>query len=222
MKITLYIEGGGDGKDLKSALRRAFQTFFKKAGFTGKLPRSISCGGRRIAYDDFCIALADANKDEFPILLVDSESAVPSGTSPWAHLSRHDNWDKPSGASDDHIHIMTQVMETWFLADQQALAKYYGENFQSKMLPKNPLIEAISKDDVLKGLENSSKATTKGAYNKGGHSFEILAQIDPERVQSVAPWACRFLKTLDCLSEGITERVCREPSNTSIQVCEKP
>ena len=210
MKIIIYAEGGGDGKNLKSAMRRAFQAFFKKAGFTGELPKVRPCGGRQAAYDDFCVALANIKDGEFPILLVDSEAAISPNSNPWNHLHRRDKWDKPQGATDNHVHLMTLMMETWFLADKDALAAYFGPGFNDQALP-NQSIESIAKLDVLSGLDNAAKNTPKRGYGKGKHAFEILEKIHPDRVQDKAPWACRLFKTLDNVRHQSTNRTCSEP-----------
>ncbi len=50
MKITIYVEGGGDTRRQQTDCRKAFSKFFEKAGFKGKMPTIIACGGRSIAY----------------------------------------------------------------------------------------------------------------------------------------------------------------------------
>lgn len=93
-------------------------------------------------------------------------------------------------------------MESWFLADKETLMTYYGPKFYPNALSNNPNIENISKQDVLKCLENATKGTKRGKYNKGSHSFEILAQIDPEKVQQASPYAKRLIATLKGQSIG--------------------
>ena len=82
--IKIYVEGGGDRKELKTRCRQGFSRFFEKAGFTGRMPAVVACGSRQNAYDSFCTALKAADEDHLPMLLVDSEEAV--SQSPWAHL----------------------------------------------------------------------------------------------------------------------------------------
>ena len=116
VKIKLYVEGGGnDNRALRAECRRAFAALFGKAGLTGRKPSVHPCGGRQQAYDDFCIALRNAQQNEFPVLLVDSETPVSS--EPWQHVHSRDgdNWERPQDAGDDQLHLMVQVMETWFL-----------------------------------------------------------------------------------------------------------
>lgn len=87
-------------------------------------------------------------------------------------------------------------MEAWFLADKLALSAFYGSGFTKGSLPQNPDIEKIHKPDILNGLANASRHTRKGTYSKGAHSFKILAQIDPIKVQRASEYAERLLKLL--------------------------
>lgn len=50
VEAKVYVEGGGDRKDLKSKCREGFRKFFEKAGLTGRMPRIVTCGGRRSGY----------------------------------------------------------------------------------------------------------------------------------------------------------------------------
>ena len=198
MKVTVLVEGAGnDNKALRIRCRKAFRSFFEKAGLAGRLPTTVPCGGRNAAYDRFCTALANAAVNEFVILLVDSEDTVPSATDPWQHLRTRDRWQKPQGATDDQAHLMVQCMESWFLADRDALARYFGADFQGTRLAANPQPEQISKQDVLDGLRQAARGTKKGEYRKGSHSFDILGQLDPSAVRGACPHADRLLNTLD-------------------------
>ncbi|WP_428277878.1 DUF4276 family protein [Candidatus Palauibacter sp.] len=197
MSIKLYVEGGGDSKALTTDCRRGFRKFFEKAGLAGQMPRIRACGSRRSAYDDFKAALG--NGSEVPMLLVDAEDPLTAGSS-WEHL-RHragDRWARPTGASNDHCHLMVQVMESWFLADQPALESFFGQGFQPSALPRNPHIEQIRKADVLRGLTRATKRleTNRESYDKGSDSFEILGRIDPSRVESASPSAKQLLDVL--------------------------
>lgn len=195
MNITLYVEGGGDSNDLKTACRRGFRKFLEKAGLEGRMPRISACGGRRNAYDSFKTALSVG--DRTPVLLVDSEGSL-TAASPWEHLRERpqDGWPRPRGASNDHCHLMVQVMESWFLADRSALASFFGHGFQAGGLPGNPNVEEISKADVLQGLERATRHAKSGPYEKGRLSFRILGEITPSAVESVAPSAKRLLDVL--------------------------
>jgi hypothetical protein len=81
-------------------------------------------------------------------------------------------------------------MESWFLADQKILAKFYGQGFNPNTLPKQANIEKIPKNDVNQGLDAATRHTkTKGKYHKTRHGFDLLAQIDPHKVRQASEFA---------------------------------
>jgi hypothetical protein len=83
-------------------------------------------------------------------------------------------------------------MESWFLADPDALARYYGKDFRIDALRGNPQIEEIPKADVEARLKNASRETGKRSYHKTDHAPGILALLDPDRVRHASP-ACKRL-----------------------------
>lgn len=197
MSVKVYVEGGGDGRDLKVKCRRGFSTLFSKASLDGRMPRIIACGARDKTYRDFRTALAYAADNDFIVLLVDSEDPVAVGAGPWLHLKNRDNWDTPGGAADDNAHLMVQCMEAWFLADKDALARYFGDGFNLNALPGRPDVENISKSDIKNGLKSATKqCKPKGEYHKGRHSFAVLTELDPEKVTAASPHAARLVAVL--------------------------
>ena len=129
------------------------------------------------------------------MLLVDAERRV-TAANPWQHLAASDGWSRPDWATDEQCHLMVEVMEAWFLTDRESLASFYGQHFQASALPGNSNVEQITKTDVLVGIADATRTTQKGTYDKGSHSFDILATLDPLRVESAAPHAKRFLDAL--------------------------
>ena len=129
------------------------------------------------------------------MLLLDAEGPV-TARGPWQHLERNDRWSRPLGATDDQCHLMVQVMESWFLADPDALESFYGQGFQKGVLSGNPNIEDVPKQDVLDKLNQATARTGKGNYSKGTHSFMVLAKLDPKRVRSASLYADRLVKAL--------------------------
>lgn len=188
MSVHIYVEGGGSGA-LKSECRRGFAEFFGKFLPSGKRPKVIACGSRNEALDDFRAALRKS-RGEHIVLLVDAEAPVSTGRIVWAHLKQHDGWEPPHGATEENTHLMVQCMESWFLADLDTLTAYFGQGFQASALPKNPNIEAVPKQDVLRALLAATRQSkTKGTYSKSGHSFQLLALIDPAKVRGASPHA---------------------------------
>jgi len=199
--VKLYVEGGGDSEALQRRCREGFRGFLEKAGFAGRMPRIVACGGRQSAYDRFKIA---CESSETALLLIDSEVCV-STPSPWSHLMNRpgDGFAKPRNASDGHCHLMVVCMESWFLADKDAISRFFGQGFHAGALPQNTDIEAVSKDDVYAGMQSAtSHCKTKAPYGKGDHSFRILLLIAPEKVKNASPWAKRFLEELDTFMRG--------------------
>ncbi|HMM44020.1 MAG TPA: DUF4276 family protein [Candidatus Macondimonas sp.] len=205
--MKLYVEGGGDAKSLQIECRRGFREFLEKAGLKGKMPGITACGGRRQAYDDYRVALKSG---ESAALLVDSEAPVvlehqqPEDQflkwQPWRHLkARHgDDWDKPANALDTDCHLMVQIMESWFLADRDAIKAFFGQDFNENALPSaDRPIESLAKNDVYDALRRATQnCKTKAKYGKGEHSFKLLAKIDPAKVVAASPWAQRFVEEL--------------------------
>jgi len=200
--VRVYVEGGGDSASLHALCREGFNTFLKSAGFERRMPRIVACGSRRAAHDRFRMECEHPHCDgDVALLLIDSERSVGDERSPWTFLasSPEDRFDRPANATDDHCHLMVVCMESWFLADKDALRTFFGEGFRLQALPQNPRVELIPKDDVLSGLEKASSDCRSGRYAKGKPSFRILQVISPAKVAQASPWAKRFLDTLDGL-----------------------
>ena len=196
VKVSVYVEGGGDSREMRARCRKGFSSFLEKANLVGRMPRIIACGGRNSAFDKFRTALGSRNAEEFIVLLVDSEDPVTHGSPAWLHLRNRDGWEKPDEATDENAHLMVQCMEAWFLADKDNLAAYFGHRFNRNALPGRQEIEDVAKDDVLGGLKNATRQCKKGEYGKGRHSFDILEQTDPAKVVDASPHASRLVETL--------------------------
>ncbi|MFO7566780.1 MAG: DUF4276 family protein [Enhygromyxa sp.] len=197
--MKLFVEGANTARaDLRTDCREAFHDLFERAGIRAK-PRVEPRGSRREAFDAFCAALQRGSYDQI-WLLVDSEGPV-SCEDPWEHVRQRqgDGWIKPDGAIDDHLHLMVEVMETWFLADPDMLEGYFKQGFRRNALPKRSDIENISKVDIDTALRDATKDTKKGRYDKGKHSFDLLRQLDPEKLKRSSQWAFRLLQALDAI-----------------------
>lgn len=197
--VRVYVEGGGDQRATLAACREGYRALLDKVVGDRPKPRIIACGGRRAAFDDFCTALGGGAST---LLLVDAEDPVQPGQTAWQHLSARDGWQRPSGATDDQAHLMVECMESWFLADKDALGAFYGQGFRRASLPANPKVEEVPRKDVAAGLESATRDTkTKGCYHKTRHAFELLTRIDIGKLEHAAPWARRFFETLRTLCQ---------------------
>lgn len=199
MTIRVYVEGGFEGST-KTNCRKAFSTFPAKV-VRPECFKVIASGSRSQAFQDFCSALR-RHPGDYNVLLVDSETAVTKR--PWQHLHDRegDNWPKPDGVDDDQAHLMVQVMEAWFLADQDTLSAYYKQGFLRNSLPRQRNIERIDKKTVIESLSHASKGTQKGPYHKTGHGFDLLELIDPALVQAASSHAADLFAVLQRKATG--------------------
>lgn len=204
MSAHLYIEGGGNSKEEKSRCREAFSTLLKKQGFSGRLPRLTACGGRASAYDDFKTAHTTAQTGHFVALLIDSEDPAPIPEDPrqqqtWQHLQQRDGWERPAGASDEQVLLMTTCMETWIAADRPTLRKHYGAGLNENQLPATTNLESRHRHDVQERLERATAGTSK-PYRKGKRSFDLLAKLNP---QALAPLLPSFQRAMTILASKL-------------------
>jgi hypothetical protein len=161
------------------------------------MPKVIACGSRADAYDSFCTAADQAGPSMFPVLLVDSEDPVAPGNGSWAHLKTRDGWERPAGVADEQAHLMVQCMEAWFLADRGTVARFFGRNFHANSLPARTDVENVAKSQLFTALSNATRhCDPKGEYDKGEHSFDLLALIDPQLVQNASDHANKLVEKL--------------------------
>lgn len=203
--IKLYVEGAAQKNDLeRTRCREAFSAFFAAAGLTMR-PRVVPSGGRQTAYENFVTAIRSSRSDELPLLLVDAEDTVAASHTSWQHLKARDDWDKPSGAADDQAFLMVQVMETWFLADRDMLRAYFEPGLSEKHFRAWPSLENVPKQTVYDALEKATADCKQKAYTKGRISFEMLAKLNPFKVEKACPHAKVFLERLRALQSAGSE-----------------
>ena len=191
--MKLFVEGGGDRKRTITACEQGFVRLVEKVAAIK--PRIVACGSRNNALDAFRSELL---RGKLALLLVDSESPVSKRNCgrPWAHLAERDNWEKPESASNEGVHLMAQCMESWFVADPEALAAHFGQGFKPNKLRGNPNVEEISKSDIDAKLTAATKESSMGKYHKTRDGFALIGIIDPSRVAKRAPHAERFFGVL--------------------------
>jgi hypothetical protein len=184
----IFVEGGGN-KNANTACREGFRKLLEKSGFEGKVPRIVASGSRNNAYDDFKIFHTQGND---AILIVDSEDPVVDSAKPWEHLKKRDAWECPAGATDEQVFLMTTCMETWIVADRSYLKKRY-KNLQESALPSLQNLEKQDRKDILDKLETASN----NKYQKGEHSFSVLAEVSPDELKKYLPAFVRMLAILE-------------------------
>lgn len=192
MKVTIYVEGGGDNEDTITRCREGFRGYCSNAAPNAQRPKIVPCGGRQQTFGRFRNAAVICAVGRSCVLLVDSEGPA-GGRAAKVVLSSRDGWD--FARLDDHrVFLMVQAMEAWFLADREALSGFYGAGFLAASLPGSPTnVEGVAKSDLERALKHASKpAKTKGEYQKVKHGFAVLALIDPGKVEKASPHAKLF------------------------------
>lgn len=189
MSAKICIEGGGNDAYTLRTCKSAFVRYCEKVVSPMRMPRIVACGSRDEAYGDFTASLAKGDYD-LVALLVDSEDPVQTALA-IDHLRQRDNWQLPQ-TSAQQIFLMTQCMESWFLADKNTLEEYYDHRFLRNSLPARANVESVPKATVLSSIEHASAPCQKKSYHKSKHGFAILALIDPRLVEAASQHAMLF------------------------------
>ena len=124
MKKLIYLEGGGDSKELHTRCREGFRKLLEKCGYKGNMPRLVACGGREAVFDDFRLAHGSRAPEDFIAMMIDSEDPLKDTEANWDHLINRDHCEKPPDAVDEQVLFMTTCMETWIVADRDSLSSH--------------------------------------------------------------------------------------------------
>ncbi len=200
-KVKVYVEGGGSTQFTRDPLRDGFDIFchdLKLLAYNNDCELTfILCGGKTETIRDFKKALI-SNNDAIKVLLVDSDGPVTQ--QPKKHLKI-----KIPEVTDDQCHLMVQIMESWFLADLNALRGFYIDELDDKELNKYQDInnvENIDKKDIEQVLIQATKETSYGNYWEYGktlHASKILKRLNANTVRKKAKHCDRLFTTLETL-----------------------
>ncbi len=195
-EIRIYIEGGGDQRATKAALREGIGKFLyalrERARQQGVRWNIVACGGCNSMFDAFKTAIRQ-HVNAFNVLLVDAE--VPVSKEPWAHLREHDRWFMDS-MHDDQCHFMVQCMEAWIVADVDALAGFYGQGFRRNDIPAVRNVEEMDKTTLADCLKAATRQTRKGEYHETRHAPQIVGLLNNDTVCRKASYCRRLFDTL--------------------------
>jgi hypothetical protein len=194
--IRVYVEGGGDSNSGKSDVRRGFHQFLSQIIALARVKNIgwniTACGNTTATKNAFTTALK-LHPTALNILIVDSDGPVIS--SPSQHLFKKDEIDA-FNISDDQCHLMVQVMETWIVADVNAMMDFYGDKFNANPIPKRPDIEQVGREEIYRILKEATKNTQKGEYHKINHGPIILGRANAATVREKAPHCEQLFTTL--------------------------
>lgn len=195
VRTCIYIEGGGESKDLRVQCRQGFRLLLERCGFSGRMPRLVACGPRSEVYSDFKTAHQNSEAG-YAAMLIDSEEPVSNMEKTWDHLKKRDSWGQPVGAHDEQVLFMTTCMETWIVSDRDTLKEHYGSNLQESALPSLTDLEERNRHVIQDSLEHATRKCSN-AYRKGKRSFEILGKLKPATMESHLPSFWRAKRILN-------------------------
>jgi hypothetical protein len=192
----IYLEGGGEAKDLHIQCRKGFRNLLESAGFTrDKLPKLVACGDRNSTFDDFKTAHND-HIATYVAILIDSEDPVEDLEKPWHHLKKRDGWDQPDGSNDDQVLFMTTCMETWIFSDHKSIRRHYGHRLQVTALPSLHNIELRNRNEIQEALKHATR-NCSNTYRKNKRSFEVLSKLNPSTLERYLPSFQRMKRILN-------------------------
>lgn len=185
--VAIFVEGGGaTARSGQDSLRQGFDALLglqKEAARKRRLRWQLGLyGSRGEAFKAFRDATAKKQVD-LAVLLVDAEDAIVDNTPDGrvAHLEKRDRWEFED-VDANRVHLMTQCMEAWIVADPDKLEEFYGKGFRKNALPKRRVLDEEPKADLYSALDAATKDTTKGSYGKIKHASEILKRLRPDIV----------------------------------------
>ncbi|MBV5303711.1 MAG: DUF4276 family protein [Chlorobium sp.] len=195
VNAIIYLEGGGESKELHSRCREGFHKLLEQNGFKGKMPRLKACGSRNAAFNDFRIA-HQSRTHPFVALWIDSEDPVADIEKTWAHLKKRDGWEQPEKSSDEQVFFMTTCMETLIATDRNALKECFKNNLQESALPPLNNLESKSRKELFDILKHATR-NCPSQYEKGKKSFELLGLLDAKTLRQHLPSVERTWRILD-------------------------
>jgi len=172
-ELRIYFEGD-------DRLRPGFRVFFSELAEAARMKGwrfapPIATYGRPV--QAFRIA-HQTHSDAWNVLLLD-----------WEDPNEAEIRRRQLGNCDpESIFWMVQIMESWFLADLDAVKAL----FRGSLTEGNPNVEEIPKEDVLERL----KKVANGEYHKIKHGVKLLAMINPAKVRKAAPNCDRMFRLI--------------------------
>jgi len=182
----IYVEGGASGADSnehKIRCRQGFRKLLERCGFAGRMPRLTPCGSRGDTFQSFRSSLG-IRKDGFVAMWVDSEDPISNVEATWTHLKRRDQWDRPAGATDEQVLLMTTCMETLIVADRGAMRAHYKSMLQESALPPLEHLEQRHRHNVQDRLVHATRDCSN-QYAKGKRSFDVLGKLNPDTLEQL-------------------------------------
>lgn len=100
-----------------------------------------------------------------------------------------------------HTYYWVEVMESWFVADRDAITKALGSCVKAKTLPNPSNVELIAHPRIFKLLSDSTRSCGQEKHYDGQHppflANRILKALDRQTVKEKSTECGRFLNALN-------------------------
>ena len=185
--LQIIFEGGHPGNQHH---KQGLKLLLDRCSASGRKIQVVMGFGRNLAARTFLDRLAEG-ADAF--LLIDSEG-------PWSPQSVSELAGVDLAPHEDRVFFMVQVMESWFIADSNALKGIKNANLSlldEELRKQNGKIEAISKARVSDLFTKATSPHVCSTDNGKGLRLSYLANLDPEKLRTASPEADRLIRTAE-------------------------
>jgi hypothetical protein len=185
--LQIIFEGGHRGNEQH---KRGLKEFLDKVSPDGHKIKVVLGFGRVQAAGSF---LDRVKKGANAFLLIDAEG-------PLTAQSISTVIGPELAAYRDRVFFMVQVMESWFIADSNALVDVRNAKLSMLTDELNRYggnIEGISKPHAQALFAKATDPHLCSAENGKGLRLSYLAKIDPEKLRKASPEAARLIRTAE-------------------------
>jgi len=197
-ELRLYVEGGGDSQEGKACLRAGFNEFLRQvreACRSAQVRWNLTCAKCDSETIKAFLNSVRQYRQAWTAVLIDADCCHKDGAADaWElmckrHRDIHD-------VERSQCHVMVYKMESWFLADPDALEQHFGKGFDRTVLPKLENFEQVSGAAVDDYLRKALRSINRREYHKIQDAGKLLHLLNPDRVRKHSPSCNRLFDTL--------------------------
>ena len=197
-RVVIHFEGA---KDLREGFVKLFGNHIERARQKRIHFDMIAGGSNAETVKDF-LRSCRRNPSDLNVLLIDSEGSAPSAAEAIRALRSRSYWDANAAPDDGQLNFMVQAMEAWFIADPQAMARYFRNGFAVGRLPHPQNAESASPNELTDSINQALRAIggrRRQKYDKVRDGAQLLARVNEATVRRNCP---SFRRLTDFLSRG--------------------